>query len=310
MMELRQLRYFIAVAEELHFTRAALRMHIGQPPLSQAIQSLEEDIGAQLFERTKRSVKLTTAGELFLIDARRILAMTESARDTAKKAALGETGELRIGFTFSTPFTSLFSNVIKDYRASYPEVRLSFHELSTNRQLEQIEKQQLDLGFIRPPNGATEENMKIPHLRLNLLRRDPLMVVLPVSHALSKKKKVALKELAEESFIMYPHKAGTGIYPQVMRLCHAQGFTPKVSHEVGEASTIIGLVAAACGISILPGSFERLQMEGVAYRPISDSNAMTSLLLVRPNNDSNPLIDAFARLALSSTLKQSRLKLK
>jgi DNA-binding transcriptional LysR family regulator len=298
MMELRQLRYFIAVAEELHFTRAALRMHIGQPPLSQAIQTLEEDLGAQLFERTKRSVKLTTAGELFLIDARRILAMTESARATAQKAALGETGELRIGFTFSTPFTSLFSHVIKQYRAGYPEVKLSFHEMSTNRQLEHIENQQLDLGFIRPPNGATEESMKLHHLRLNKLRSDPLMVVLPNTHALSKKKKIALKELAEESFIMYPHKAGTGIYPQVMRLCQALGFTPRVAHEVGEASTIIGLVAADCGISILPGSFDRLQMEGVCYRPISDSNAKTSLLLARPRSAANPLIEAFSMMAL------------
>ncbi|MBY0574755.1 MAG: LysR family transcriptional regulator [Undibacterium sp.] len=303
-MELRQLRYFIAVAEELHFTRAAARMHIGQPPLSHAIQMLEDDIGAQLFERTKRSVKLTVAGQLFLQDARRIIALTESARDTAKKAAQGETGELRIGFTFSTPFTSLFSNVIKHYRARYPEVNLSFHEMSTNRQLEQIEKQQLDLGFIRPPDGSTEGNMKFNHLQLSLLRRDPLMVVLPITHALSKKKKLGLKELADESFIMYPHKAGTGIYPQVMRLCQALGFSPKIAHEVGEASTIIGLVASDCGVSILPGSFERLQMDGVCYRPLSDSNATTSLLLARPQGSSNPLIQAFSALAL----KQAQLK--
>ncbi len=297
-MELRQLRYFIAVAEELHFTRAALRMHIGQPPLSHAIQMLEEDIGAQLFERTKRSVRLTAAGQLFLQDARRIIALTESAGEVARKAARGETGELRIGFTFSTPFTALFSNVIHRYREKYPEVNLIFRELSTNRQLEEIEKQQLDLGFIRPPDGATEEAIKLNNLRLNTLRRDPLMVVLPSTHALSKKRKIALKELAHESFIMYPHQAGTGIYPQIMRLCQAQGFVPKVAHEVGEASTIIGLVAASCGISILPGSFDRLQMEGVCYRPLSDSDAMTSLLLVRPKNDGNPLIEAFSALAM------------
>lgn len=300
-MELRQLRYFIAVAEELHFTRAALRMHIGQPPLSHAIQMLEEDIGAQLFERTKRSVCLTAAGQLFLQDARRIIALTESAGEVARKAARGETGELRIGFTFSTPFTALFSNVIHRYREKYPEVNLIFRELSTNRQLEEIEKQQLDLGFIRPPDGATEEAIKLNNLRLNTLRRDPLMVVLPSTHALSKKRKIALKELVHESFIMYPHQAGTGIYPQIMRLCQAQGFVPKVAHEVGEASTIIGLVAASCGISILPGSFDRLQMEGVCYRPLSDSDAMTSLLLVRPKNDGNPLIEAFSALAMKLT---------
>nr|WP_315476057.1 LysR family transcriptional regulator [uncultured Undibacterium sp.] len=304
MMELRQLRYFIAVAEELHFTRAALRMHIGQPPLSHAIQMLEEDIGVQLFERTKRSVRLTAAGHLFLQDARRIIALTESASEMARKAARGETGELRIGFTFSTPFTALFSNVINRYREKYPEVNLIFRELSTNRQLEEIEKLQLDLGFIRPPEGAMEETMKFNNLQLNTLRRDPLMVVLPLTHAFSKKKKIALKELADESFIMYPHKAGTGIYPQVMRLCQAQGFAPKVAHEVGEASTIIGLVAAGCGISILPGSFERLHMDGVCYRPLSDTNAMTALLLVRTKSESNPLVEAFCALAM----KQAQLK--
>lgn len=303
-MELRQLRYFIAVAEELHFTRAALRMHIGQPPLSHAIQMLEEDIGAQLFERTKRSVRLTAAGHAFLLDARRIVALTESAGEVARKAARGESGELRIGFTFSTPFTALFSKVINLYREKYPEVSLIFRELSTNRQLEEIEKQQLDLGLIRPPDGATEETVKLNNLRVNSLRRDPLLAVLPTTHVLSKKKKVALKELVDESFIMYPHKAGTGIYPQIMRLCQAQGFAPKVAHEVGEASTIIGLVAAGCGISILPGSFERLQMEGVCYRPLSDSNAMTSLLLVRSKRDSNPLVDAFSAIAM----KQAQLK--
>ncbi len=303
-MELRQLRYFIAVAEELHFTRAALRMHIGQPPLSHAIQMLEEDIGAQLFERTKRSVRLTAAGHAFLLDARRIVALTESAGEVARKAARGESGELRIGFTFSTPFTALFSKVINLYREKYPEVSLIFRELSTNRQLEEIEKQQLDLGLIRPPDGATEETVKLNNMRVNSLRRDPLLAVLPTTHVLSKKKKVALKDLVDESFIMYPHKAGTGIYPQIMRLCQAQGFAPKVAHEVGEASTIIGLVAAGCGISILPGSFERLQMEGVCYRPLSDSNAMTSLLLVRSQRDSNPLVDAFSALAM----KQAQLK--
>jgi DNA-binding transcriptional LysR family regulator len=303
-MELRQLRYFIAVAEELHFTRAALRMHIGQPPLSHAIQMLEEDIGAQLFERTKRSVRLTAAGQAFLLDARRIIALTESASEMARKAARGETGELRIGFTFSTPFTAIFSNVIKRYREKYPEVNLIFRELSTNRQLEEIEKQQLDLGLIRPPDGAIEETVKLNDMQVTSLRRDPLLAVLPMTHALSKKKKVALKELIDESFIMYPHKAGTGIYPQIMRLCQAQGFAPKVAHEVGEASTIIGLVAAGCGISILPGSFERLQMEGVCYRPLSDSNAMTSLLLVRAKRDSNPLVEAFSALAI----KQAQIK--
>src|SRR5450830_1339532 len=138
MMELRQLRYFIAVAEELHFTRAAERLHIGQPPLSHAIQQLEANVGAQLFERSKRWVRLTEAGRLFLADARRILALTESAADTARRAERGEAGELRIGFTFSTPLTPLFATVINRYRAEFPAVSLTLHEMSTLRQLDAL----------------------------------------------------------------------------------------------------------------------------------------------------------------------------
>jgi len=291
-MELRHLRYFIAVAEELHFTRAAERLHIGQPPLSHAIQALETDIGAQLFERTKRWVRLTEAGKLFLTDARRILALSDQASETARRAQRGEAGELRIGFTFSTPFTPLFASVINRYRAQFPTVSLTLHEMATLHQLEGIARRTLDLGFIRPPESSVPDS-----LALTTLREDPLLAVLPVAHPLAAQASLAVAQLAGQSFVMYPHNAGTGIHPQIIRLCRAAGFMPRIVQEAGEASTIIGLVAAGCGISVLPASFDRIRMDGVCYRPILDRAATTALLLARRADEHAPLVDAFLALA-------------
>lgn len=296
-MELRHLKYFIAVAEELHFTRAAERLHIGQPPLSHAIQMLEADVGAQLFERSKRWVRLTEAGKLFLQDARHILALSEQASENARRAQRGETGELRIGFTFSTPFTPLFAAVINSYRQQYPDVTLTLREMATNKQLESLSQHNLDVGFIRPPEGGELARGVSSPLRFRKLRKDPLVAVLPSTHVLAKKKKVPMKDLAQEPFIMYPPSAGTGIYPHILRLCHAAGFAPKIAQEANDASTIIGLVAAGCGVSILPGSFYTIHFDGICYRPIADAGATTSLLLAQRKGEVSPLVDAFVGLA-------------
>lgn len=294
-MELRHLRYFIAVAEELNFTRAAERLHIGQPPLSQAIQVLEADVGAQLFERTKRWVRMTEAGRLFLDDARRILALAEQAADTARRAGRGEAGELRIGFTFSTPLTPLFASVINRYRQQYPAVSLKLHEMATGPQLDALEQRTLDLGFVRPIEGPPP-----PDMTLSVLRQDALVAVLPAAMALAHKKSISIAELKDMPFVMYPPNAGTGIYPQIFRLCRAAGFVPRIGEIAGEASTIIGLVAAGCGVSLLPAAFERIRMDGVKYRSIDDAAATTSLLLARRSDDVSPLVQAFVALALEA----------
>jgi DNA-binding transcriptional LysR family regulator len=291
-MELRHLRYFIAVAEELHFTRAAERLHIGQPPLSHAIQLLEADVGARLLERSKRWVRLTEAGKLFLADARRILALAEQAAETARRAERGEAGELRIGFTYSTPLTPLFAEVINRYRQEFPLVTLTLHEMATMRQLDAIGQRNLDLGFIRPPELTIP-----PAIKVTNLREDPLVAVLPVGHPLAAKEEaVAIRELADQPFVMYPPGAGTGIYPQVHRLCRAAGFVPRIAQTAGEASTIIGLVAAGSGITVLPASFDRIRMDGVCYRQIADKAATTLLLLAQRAGENSPLIDAFVAL--------------
>lgn len=294
-MELRHLRYFIAVAEELNFTRAAERLHIGQPPLSQAIQALEADVGAQLFERTRRWVRMTEAGRLFLADARRILALSEQAADTARRAQRGEAGELRIGFTFSTPLTPLFATVINRYRQQYPAVSLRLHEMATLPQLDALAQRTLDLGFVRPTEGAPPAT-----LILTPLREDRLVAVLPAALPLARRKTIGMDELKELPFVMYPPTAGTGIYPQIFRLCREAGFVPRIGQVAGEASTIIGLVAAGCGVSVLPSSFDRIRMDGVVYRPIAASAASTRLLLARRGDERSPLVDAFVALATAA----------
>ncbi|HJW56299.1 MAG TPA: LysR family transcriptional regulator [Burkholderiaceae bacterium] len=295
-MELRHLRYFVAVAEELHFTRAAERLHIGQPPLSQQIQALEEEIGAQLLERSRRWVRLTEAGKLFLADARRILALSAEAAETARRANRGEAGELRVGFTSSTPFTAVLPNAINMYRKQYPKVTLFLHEMSSMRQVEAIAARKLDLGFVRPPEAEVPKTVA-----LTTLQHDPLLLIAPSNHRLAKKGTVAFNDLTDESFVMFSREAGTGTYHQILRLCREAGFEPKVTQEAREAATIIGLVAAGCGISILPESFKCIRIKGVCYRSMSDSSAMSKLMLARRTDGATPLVDAFFKLAMQAT---------
>jgi DNA-binding transcriptional LysR family regulator len=291
-MELRHLRYFVAVAEELSFTRAAERLHIGQPPLSHQIQMLEAEVGAQLLERSKRWVRLTEAGKLFLDDARRVLSLSEQAMLTARRAERGEAGELRVGFTFSTPLTPLFATVINRYRQRYPGVTLTLQEMSTLGQIDAIAGRELDLGLVRPPETTLPDA-----LELTVLRRDPLVLVLPVDHPLAARQSIAVRDLRDQPLVMYPESAGTGIHPQIFRLCREAGFKPTIAMEAGEASTIIGLIAAGCGISVLPSSFDIIRMGGVCYRPLADAEATTELLLAKRKDEISPLVAAFVTVA-------------
>ena len=291
-MELRHLRYFIAVAEELHFTRAAQRLHLGQPPLSAQIQALEREVGAQLLERTKRSVRLTDAGKLFLEDARRILALSEQAGENARRADRGEIGQLRVGFTSSMPFSEILPRVVNLYRRRYPQVNLSLQEMATMRQIEAIANRVLDIGFIRTPEFEVDAGVQ-----LTTLRHDPLVLVLPTTHRLARRKTVAIADLKDEPFVIYSRDVGTGLHTRLMNLCRSEGFELTIAQEAREASTIIGLVAAGCGISVLPESFQCIKMSGVGYRLITDEEATTALMLARRKGENSILVEQFLALA-------------
>nr|WP_279577885.1 LysR family transcriptional regulator [Pseudomonas aeruginosa] len=285
------MRYFIAVAEELHFGRAAERLGISQPPLSQQIQALEEEIGARLFERTNRRVELTDAGRLFLDESRQVLAQVDKAVLLARRAHLGELGELKIGFTSSAPFTSTIPSSIHAFRKAYPDVHLDLQEMSSRQVLKALLEESLQVGVIRP--------LALPDaVHWVELFREPLVAVLRADHPLAAGSEdgLAIAALAEEPFVFFPRSYGTGLYDQVIALTRQAGFSPRIAQEASEAMTIIGLVSAGLGVSILPASFRRTRVDGVVYRTLSDPEATTAVWLVRRQNEGSPLALSFIDL--------------
>lgn len=287
-MELRHLRYFLAVAEELHFTRAAERLHIGQPPLSQQIQALEAELGVALFRRHQRKVELTAAGRQFLPRARQILADSAAAVAAARRAADGEIGELRIGFTSSLPLTPILHHSLQHYRAAYPDVRLTLREMFTAGQFDALERGQLDLGFVRFNGPAPSARIQVRELH-----RDRLLAVLPRAHPLARAGSVALAELAREPLIGYPQESGAGLRDVILQLARQNGLELNVVQEAGEAITQIGLVAAGVGAAILPSPLECVQIPAVSYVPLSDADAYLSMGIATRRDEDSPLVANF-----------------
>lgn len=272
-IELRHLRYFVAVAEELHFGRAAARLNISQPPLSQQILLLEEQIGARLLARTNRSVSLTAAGAQFLADARQILGQVETAASRAARLHLGETGELRLGLTASAPFIKTVSDTLLSYRQRYPDVHVHTQESHTREQIGPLGDGSLDLGLMR--------NTPLPDtLCWRVALREPMLAMVHHSHPLAGRARISLRELAAEPFVFFDPQAGTGLYDDILGLLQRYDVTPYVTQEVGEAMTILGLVAAGLGVSILPASYRRLRLEEICWLPLEEADAISELWLV------------------------------
>lgn len=287
-MELRHLRYFVAVAEELNFTRAAARLHIGQPPLSMQIRDLEGEIGVRLFERTQRRVALTPAGQSFLEHAYRILANVGEAVADAQRAARGELGELRVGFTSSLPFTDLLPDALHAYRVRYPAVRLHLREMFTPEQFSAIARGELDVGFVRLQGGRAPDG-----ITLREVARNPLRLVVNVGHRLAAGGPVAFADLRDEDFISFPADVGTDL-PAVLRgLCRQAGFEPRIVQTAREATTQIGLVAAGLGIAILPAPLETVRMARVRYLAITDTDAQFRLAVATASGPAGPLLGGF-----------------
>lgn len=272
-IELRHLRYFIAVAEELHFGHAAARLNISQPPLSQQIQILEQQIGARLFARTNRSVSLTEAGRQFLADSRQILSQVDDAAARAARLHHGETGELRIGFTSSAPFIKAVSDTLSTFRRRYPDVHIQTRETNTREQIVPLNEGALDLGLMR--------NTQLPDtLAWERVLREPLLAMVPRDHPLASQPRVSLRELAREPFVFFDPHVGTGLYDDILGLMRRYDLMPAITQEVGEAMTIIGLVAAGLGVSILPASFRRVQLLEMCWLPIEEQDAVSEMWLV------------------------------
>lgn len=260
-MDLKQLRYFIAVAEELHFGRAADRAHIAQSPLSRQIQQLEQSLGVTLFARTKRRVELTDAGRTFLPEAREVLMTAERARNAAIRAEAGQVGRLSLGFTNSAIYTEL-PRLLAAFRSQYPQVQLDLHDsMLTPAQIEAILHGQLDLGIVRPPVSS-------PDIALLPFVKQRMVLALPESHPLSKLKKIEVVKLAGEPLIAFARSLDSSLTHQIVRLCNDAGFHPNVVQEVGDIPSMIMLVSSGMGLALVPSSSENIKMKRVVFRPL------------------------------------------
>ncbi|XGV94726.1 MAG: LysR substrate-binding domain-containing protein [Leptolyngbya sp. BL-A-14] len=292
-MELRHLHYFIAVAEELHFSRAAERLHISQPPLSQQIRDLEDELGVKLFERTKRQVQLTEAGKAFLERSYLVLDQLEQSIAATQRIGRGEVGQLAIGFVDSAMLTAL-PEILRTFRAQFPAVDLRLQELTTAQQIQALYDRQIDVGIVR---SAISE----PGLSVECFLPESLVLALPETHPLSAQAKVSLSTLTNESFILFPAKLGPIFYEQIMDLCQQAGFRPKVAQEAVQMQTIVGLVAAGLGIALVPASMQNFHRSGVIYRPLQEQIPEIGLYLTWRQQDDSPVIKAFLNLTQKMT---------
>jgi DNA-binding transcriptional LysR family regulator len=293
-MELRHLRYFITVASELHFGRAAEKLHIAQPPLSKQIQDLEAELGFELFARTKRSVALTPAGQAFLIEVNQIFQQLDRAIDIGRKTSRGELGQISIGFVGSATY-NILPVMLQQFRDRYPNVRIELHELTTDRQLIWLREGRIDLGLIRPPIVERD-------LVSQVIFQESLVVAVPINHPLATLDAIEIKLLATEPFILFPRQLAPGLYDPIIALCQAAGFSPQVAQECIQMQTIVSLVSANMGISILPESIREAQRQGVVYKPILldriSVGKLATIAIVWRANDPSPTMNRLLEIAL------------
>lgn len=291
-MELRQLRYFLAVAQELHFGRAAERAHIAQSPLSRQIKQLEDALGVTLFRRTKHRVELTGAGHALIPEAKAILAATEQARRSVVRAEAGMVGQLRIGYTNTAIYTAL-PKILVEYRRQYPGVELVLRDgILTPTQLQSLRDKQLDLGFLRPPVEGAE-------IGLLPIARERLIVALPDNHPLAGRTRIDMKDLAAEHFIVFSRTLYSALSNLILRMCQDAGFQPRIAQEVGDIPTMIMLVSYGMGVSLVPSSSRNMRVKGVVFRNIAGGGPQLEIALAWNQGIASPIRDGFVNVARS-----------
>jgi DNA-binding transcriptional LysR family regulator len=297
-MELRHLRYFVTVAEELHFGRAARRLHLSQPPLSMQIKALEEEIGAPLLLRTQRRVELTAAGAAFLKEAREILARVPAATEAARRAARGETGELVVGFVSIADYNVL-PLALREFSHASPGIRLTLREATTDVQLRELAEERIDVGFLLAP--VSDERLQVLPLM-----SERLVAALPERHPAARGSgPVSLKRLADASFILFPRHMAPRLHDNVVSCCAAAGFTPRVEQEAVQMQTIVSLVSAGLGVALIPESLRHLGRTGVVYRPLRERTPLTEIVLAWRARDTRPALQRFVA-AVQSVVPATR----
>ena len=288
-MELRHLRYFVAVAEELHFGRAAERLHIAQPALSKQIAALETELGVPLFVRTKRHVEMTSAGASLLDDARQVLTQAEGAKLRAQLASRGEVGLLEIGFVAPVLY-DLLPHMLRAFRARFPEVRLSLHELHSREVVDGLRSRDLHIGFSRLPIGAADGLLVRP------LVEESVLVAMPEGHPFAARGSVALADLADEDLVLITRAQEPELYDSYVAACSAAGFHPRIAHEVDRTHVAVGLVAGGLGMCFVPSAARLTPHPGVAYRTLTDPSPRITFGAIWPSGPMAPVLHSFLSL--------------
>lgn len=298
-MELRHLRYFVAVAEELHFGRAAQRLQMAQQPLSRQIRELETEIEVQLFYRTKRTVRLTEAGKVFLVEAQKTLQQANQAILLAQQTHRGEQGQLSIGFTGSA-LNRILPQIVRAFKSQHPQIELSLERSHTNEQVLALMSGQLQVGLLHPPIANDT-------LRLETIYRESLAVFLPDNHSLAAtSNSISIQDLAGGSFILFPRPVGSLLYDQIIQLCQQAGFSPNVTQEVIPQQTIVGLVAAGIGISLLHASAQEAMYKGVVTKSLIEPTPELELAVAWHPDTAGAALNAFLDIVREIASKQDQ----
>lgn len=288
-MELRHLRYFIAVAEERHIGRAATRLHISQPPLTRQIQQLEEELDVQLFTRTPRGMDLTPTGELLLEEARNIRSIVEQAAERTQRAGQGKLGRLDIGI-FGSAILDTIPAMLLAFRREFPDVKVILHNMSKDAQIAALRQRRIDIGFnrfIEPADDIANE----------IVLTERILVALNDNHPLAQLEAVPFQILNDNPVIVFPTGPRPSFIDKVMNMCHQKGFTPQIAQEVGNTLTGVALVASNFGVCVVPESASKLALPGVVYRPVLDppDDSGVDLNCIYRMDDSSPLLMSFLR---------------
>ena len=290
MADIRQLQRFVAVATERNFRRAAARLHVSQPPLSESIRQLEAEIGSPLLIRTRPHVELTRAGEVMLERARLILSQLDESVQLVRAVAAGRSGQLTVGF-FPTATYEILPRVLRRYRERYPDIGLRFVELTTPEQPDALEQKHIDVALFLAP---TVDRRGIEQTTIH---KEPLLVALSAEHRLAPREQIGLQELRDEPFVFIPPRWGTGYHARVSNACQEAGFTPNVIEEVEQLHTMVSLVSAGLGVSIVAASVSRFQPPNVVFRSLDDPELYIEFGLAWRADDRSPAVAAFCETA-------------
>lgn len=290
-MELRHLRYFVAVAEERSFTRAAARLGIKQPPLSAQIRQLEHEMGTQLIRRLTRGLELTESGAVMLDRARWILLCVDQAAVDVQRQARGETGRINLGFAGATYFQPLIPRITLAFRKRYPDVVLSPRQSNTHTLLADLRRGEIDLAFVRPPLGD------VKGIDATLLVEEPMLVVLPDTHRLARSRAITFASLVEETFVLPARALGPNLYDALIASCWRAGFSPKLGQEASQIAALVPMVGSGFGISVVPRSCSVIRCPNVVFRPIRGDAPKAAISLAYRQDQNSAAVRNFVALA-------------